>query len=443
MIPPQATPEQLRQRQLEIEQREIQERIHAEKEKLRREEEERIAQLQLDRQQIKEQQLRLQRSASHKVVPSTDFTPVSAEKVAFLPEYTEVDDTDTEGYHVTGLPEYSTASDEAVEKRLPEEDYLQEQYFLRLQQQKELRDFQHQQQRLHQKHQQELHQQQLQYQGHLKQQLQKDEGKSMTEDGDAEVGLQETYGDDEEDFNIGVLVVPPIQIVSGGEWGRDSVELSPMSPPIFEYLEAFPSHHQEVQVAVCNQEEPPAEPEGREVELEQESTTGVSEKKKSELISQRGEDLSSEPSADMLRGTDVDAVELGNLGMHISPCEKLKPINNDSPDTNTSVREVVESLSLLLSPAPDPSLPVPLQQPRSPPAHWQSHATELLPSTEAVKIESALIATGDTYLSEESQFPAPKSPVHSMPMAHSSPAVQQPPIHERFSGESQKLYLDE
>ena len=369
MIPPQATPEQLRQRQLEIEQREIQQRIHAEKEKLRREEEEQLAQLQLGRQQIKEQQLRLPRSASHKVVPSTDFTPVSAEKVAFLPEYTEADDTDTEGYRVTGLPEYSTASDEAVEKRLPEEDYLQKQYFLRLQQQKELRDLQHLQQRLHQKHQQELHQQQLQYQGNLKQQLQK----SINED-----GVQET-NDDDEDFNIGVLVVPPIQIVSGGGWSRDSVELSPMSPPIFEYLEAFPSHHLGVQDApstaqVCDQEvegdleeELPAEPEGREVELEQESTTGVSEKSKSELTPQR---VSSEPSADMLRGTDEDAVELGNLGMHISPLEKLKPISNNSSDTNTSVREVVESLSLLLSPAPDPSLSTPLQH-RSPPAHRQ------------------------------------------------------------------------
>jgi hypothetical protein len=237
VVAPQPTPQQLRQMELEAEQRALEARIAAERAQLDEERAAQYAQLQAERMALREQQ-RLNRSNSLKTVPSTDFTPVSARKkmsTALVPEYTTEES-------IPGLAQEDTSQEDiahdslvsdpgAQQQRYDEARYQQEQELLQLQQQKEFRDLQHQQQKLHQRHQQQLLQQQMQHQERLRQeelQAQQHAQREMDTPG---------YTPSEALYDLDMSAIHAHQWNNAAVGGiRESVEMSPMSPPIFQYL---------------------------------------------------------------------------------------------------------------------------------------------------------------------------------------------------------------
>jgi hypothetical protein len=237
VVAPQPTPQQLRQMELEAEQRALEARIAAERAQLDDERAAQYAQLQAERMALREQQ-RLNRSNSLKTVPSTDFTPVSARKkmsTALIPEYTTEESIPGLAHEDTSQEDIghdSLVSDPgAQQQRYDEARYQQEQELLQLQQQKEFRDLQHQQQKLHQRHQQQLLQQQMQHQERLRQdelQAQQLARREMDTAG---------YTPSEALYDLDMSAIHAQQWNNAAVGGiRESVEMSPMSPPIFQYL---------------------------------------------------------------------------------------------------------------------------------------------------------------------------------------------------------------
>jgi hypothetical protein len=237
VVAPQPTPQQLRQMELEAEQRALEARIAAERAQLDEERAAQYAQLQAERMALREQQ-RLNRSNSLKTVPSTDFTPVSARKkmpTALTPEYTTEESIPGLAHEDTSQEDIghdSLVSDPgAQQQRYDEARYQQEQELLQLQQQKEFRDLQHQQQKLHQRHQQQLLQQQMQHQERLRQeelQTQQHAQREMDTAG---------YTPSEALYDLDMSAIHAQQWNNAAVGGiRESVEMSPMSPPIFQYL---------------------------------------------------------------------------------------------------------------------------------------------------------------------------------------------------------------
>jgi hypothetical protein len=237
VVAPQPTPQQLRQMELEAEQRALEARIAAERAQLDEERAAQYAQLQAERMALREQQ-RLNRSNSLKTVPSTDFTPVSARKktsTALTPEYTTEESIPGLAHEDTSQEDIghdSLVSDPgAHQERYDDARYQQEQELLQLQQQKEFRDLQHQQQKLHQRHQQQLLQQQTQHQERLRQeelQTQQLARREMDTAG---------YTPSEALYDLDMSAIHAQQWNNAAVGGiRESVEMSPMSPPIFQYL---------------------------------------------------------------------------------------------------------------------------------------------------------------------------------------------------------------
>jgi hypothetical protein len=238
VVAPQPTPQQLRQMELEAEQRALEARIAAERAQLDEERAAQYAQLQAERMALREQQ-RLNRSNSLKTVPSTDFTPVSARKkmsTALTPEYTTEESIPGLAHEDTSQEDIghdSLVSDPgAQQQRYDEARYQQEQELLQLQQQKEFRDLQHQQQKLHQRHQQQLLQQQMQHQERLRQEeLQTQQQQAQREMDTA------GYTPSEALYGLDMSAIHAHQWNNAAVGGiRESVEMSPMSPPIFQYL---------------------------------------------------------------------------------------------------------------------------------------------------------------------------------------------------------------
>jgi hypothetical protein len=237
VVAPQPTPQQLRQMELEAEQRALEARIAAERAQLDEERAAQYAQLQAERMALREQQ-RLNRSNSLKTVPSTDFTPVSTRKVmptVLTPEYTTEESIPGLAHEDTSqedIGQDSLVSDPgAQQQRYDEARYQQEQELLQLQQQKEFRDLQHQQQKLHQRHQQQLLQQQMQHQERLRQeelQAQQHAQREMDTAG---------YTSSEALYDLDMSAIHAQQWNNAAVGGlRESIEMSPMSPPIFQYL---------------------------------------------------------------------------------------------------------------------------------------------------------------------------------------------------------------
>jgi hypothetical protein len=237
VVAPQPTPQQLRQMELEAERRALEARIAAERAQLDEERAAQYAQLQAERMALREQQ-RLNRSNSLKTVPSTDFTPVSARKkmsTALVPEYTTEESIPGLAHEDTSQEDIghdSLVSDPgAQQQRYDEARYQQEQELLQLQQQKEFRDLQHQQQKLHQRHQQQLLQQQMQHQERLRQEELQAQQHAQREMGTA------GYTPSEALYDLDMSAIHAQQWNNAAVGGiRESVEMSPMSPPIFQYL---------------------------------------------------------------------------------------------------------------------------------------------------------------------------------------------------------------
>lgn len=488
VIAPQPTPAQRRQMQLEREQRELQARIDAERAKLEQERQEQIAQLQAERLALKEQQ-RLMRSASSKTIPSTDFVPVSSSRKASLVPDSAVDSLmsprepsfDSEQEHQQNYPREQQQKDPPVQQpELPldhrqlatqqqqfqqqqraedvqyeEELYMREQHLLHLQQQKEFRDLQHQQQLLYQRHQQQMLQQQAQHQERLRMEEQLRQARTPPE-----------------------IHIPPAE---GAQWQastgvRESVEMSPMSPPVFQFLhepeEAFYAqndNYSDTVEAVLRaereeqQREQGAGEAGDGMALAQEDDYSAdadfaasgSERQPGNVFDDRV-DTTSPTTEDQPQGPQgderkIDHAEYEVQGLiqeedavyqreepsserqqHARPPIELA-LNCDSPDSTPHTALSSSNQSLTWSPFPVPAVLHP--QPPSPAAAKQSHALELL----ATEDQSGGVFAGtgvDVFAGNVP--PLAHQPAQFSPQRRTPTTRRQDRPAEPQSGESQK-----
>lgn len=187
-------------------------------------------QLQEERDEIALRQRR--RSSNLKPSPSTEFIPVSSHA-----HQHQDSGHSTPLWQQGGIAEDDAAFEVALEENeklygthalhqepLSEvEIFHQQQYLLQLQQQKEFRQLQHQQQLMHQKHQQQMLQQQIQF--HERRRQEDEEVQHVLSDSQV---LQE--------LDILSTTYNEVPVRKSMDL-RDSVEMSPMSPPVFEFFQ--------------------------------------------------------------------------------------------------------------------------------------------------------------------------------------------------------------